>query len=151
LRIEDVGSTAVPGLPAKPIIDIALVVADAAREQRYVPVLEQAGYRLRIREPEWFEHRMCTDHDGTANLHVFSAGCDEVERMTRFRDWLRRNPADRDLYARRQARTGGASLGVRPGVRRRQERRDRSDPGALVGPGIAPSLTAQLNAIRGFT
>jgi len=100
LRIEHVGSTSVPGLPAKPIIDIALVVADAARESSYLLDLEQAGYRLRIREPEWLEHRMCTDHDGTANVHVFSAGCEEVERMTRFRDWLRRNPADRDLYAR---------------------------------------------------
>lgn len=99
LRIEHVGSTAVPGLPAKPIIDIALVVASSAQESRYVPDLERAGYRLRIREPEWFEHRMLGDDDTTVNLHVFSAGCEETERMTRFRDWLQRSPADRDLYA----------------------------------------------------
>lgn len=100
LRIEHVGSTAVPGLPAKPIIDIALVVADSAREPRYLPDLERAGYRLRIREPDWFEHRMLGDDDETVNVHVFSAGCSEPERMIRFRDRLRRNHADRDLYAR---------------------------------------------------
>jgi GrpB-like predicted nucleotidyltransferase (UPF0157 family) len=100
LRIEHVGSTAVPGLPAKPIIDIALVVADSACEARYLPHLKRAGYRLRIREREWFEHRMLGDDHDTANLHVFSAGCDETDRMIRFRDWLRHNPADRDLYAR---------------------------------------------------
>ena len=100
LRIEHVGSTAVPGLSATPIIDIALVVADSAHEARYLPRLRHAGYRLRIREPDWFEHRMLGDDDGTVNLHVFSAGCEETERMIRFRDRLRHNPADRDLYAR---------------------------------------------------
>src|SRR5512135_1441581 len=89
MRIEHVGSTAVPGLSAKPIIDIALVVADSAHEARYLPRLKRAGYRLRIREPDWFEHRMLGDDHGTVNLHVFSAGCEETERMIRFRDRLR--------------------------------------------------------------
>src|SRR6266513_4010027 len=57
LLIEHVGSTSVPGLAAKPRIDILLVVADSADEQAYVPVLEAAGYVLRIREPDWYEHR----------------------------------------------------------------------------------------------
>jgi GrpB-like predicted nucleotidyltransferase (UPF0157 family) len=99
-RIEHVGSTAVPGLPAKPIIDIALEVPDSADEAAYVPDMEAAGYVLRIREPDWFEHRLFKAPDTDVNLHVFSAGCDEVEQMLLFRDWLRTNADDRDLYAR---------------------------------------------------
>ena len=57
-RIEHVGSTAVPGLPAKPVIDIVLEVPGSAAEQAYVPDLEAAGYVLQIREPGWFEHRL---------------------------------------------------------------------------------------------
>jgi GrpB-like predicted nucleotidyltransferase (UPF0157 family) len=100
VRIEHVGSTSVPGLAAKPIIDIALEVRDSAAESEYVPVLEAAGYALRIREPEWFEHRLLKAPDGDVNLHVFTAGCVEVARMLLFRDWLRTVPADRELYAR---------------------------------------------------
>jgi GrpB-like predicted nucleotidyltransferase (UPF0157 family) len=100
LRVEHVGSTAVPGLPAKPVIDIVLVVADSADEAHYVPQLEAGGYRLRIREPEWHEHRMFHDAVESVNLHVFSSGCPEVELMLTFRDRLRSSGAARDLYAR---------------------------------------------------
>lgn len=99
VRIEHTGSTSVPGLPAKPIIDIALEVPDSADEPAYVPDLEAAGYPLRIREPDWFEHRLFKGPDTNVNLHVFSAGCEEVDRMILFRDWLRENTADRELYA----------------------------------------------------
>lgn len=100
LQVEHVGSTSVPGLCAKPIIDMLLVVVDSADEPAYVPVLEAAGYTLRIREPEWFEHRMFKGSEIEMNLHVFSAGTSEVERMLRFRDWLRSNAIDRENYAR---------------------------------------------------
>lgn len=100
LRIEHAGSTSVPGLAAKPIIDIVLVVADAGDETSYVPPLEAKGYILRIREPDWFEHRLFKGPDTDVNLHVFSEGCTEVDRMLRFRDWLRTHPEDRDLYAK---------------------------------------------------
>jgi len=83
VRVEHVGSTAVPGLPAKPIVDVALEVPDSADEAAYVPDLEAAGYALRIREPEWLEHRLVKGPDTNVNVHVFSAGCDEVERMLR--------------------------------------------------------------------
>jgi GrpB-like predicted nucleotidyltransferase (UPF0157 family) len=99
LRLEHVGSTSVPDLPAKPIIDIVLEVRDSADESAYVPDLEAAGYVLRIREPEWFEHRLLKGPDTEVNLHVFPAGCAEVEQMLLFRDWLRANAADRELYA----------------------------------------------------
>jgi GrpB-like predicted nucleotidyltransferase (UPF0157 family) len=99
IRIEHVGSTSVPGLPAKPIVDIALEVPDSADEAAYVPELERAGYVLRIREPDWFEHRLFKGPDTDVNVHVFPAGCEEVDRMLLFRDRLRENAADRELYA----------------------------------------------------
>ncbi|WP_026684834.1 GrpB family protein [Heyndrickxia coagulans] len=99
LQIEHVGSTSVPGLCAKPIIDMLLVVEDSADEPSYVPVLESAGYTLRIREPEWFEHRLFKGPDTDINLHVFSSGTSEIDSMLRFRDWLRSNKTDREKYA----------------------------------------------------
>src|SRR5207247_4647223 len=86
LLVEHAGSTAVPGLAAKPIIDIVLVVERSADEGSYVPPLEAAGYVLRLREPAWFEHRLFKGPDTNVNLHVFSGGCVEVERMLVFRD-----------------------------------------------------------------
>jgi len=99
VRIGHVGSTSVPGLPAKPVLDIALEVPNSAVESEYVPELEAGGYVLRIREPEWFEHRMFKGPDTNINLHVFTAGCAEVDRMLLFRDWLRTSAPDRELYA----------------------------------------------------
>ena len=63
-----------------------------------MPRLEQLGYRLRGREADWFEHRLFKGPDTDVNLHTFSAGCSEVDRMIRFRDWLRTNAGDRELY-----------------------------------------------------
>lgn len=98
IRVEHVGSTSVPGLAAKPIIDIVLVVPDSSDEPAYVPPLESAGYVLHIREPDWFEHRLLKGPDPDVNLHVFSAGATEIDRMLMFRDWLRGHDADRDAY-----------------------------------------------------
>lgn len=100
IRLEHTGSTSVPGLAAKPIVDITLVVPDSANESTYVPPLEAAGYVLRIREPHWHEHRVFKGPDTDVNLHVFSVGSVEVERMVGFRDWLRTHDDDRDLYLR---------------------------------------------------
>jgi len=98
LRIEHIGSTSVPGLAAKPIIDILVVVQDSANEQIYLPQLEAAGYVLRVREPEWNEHRMFRTPKHDVHVHVYSAGCPEIERTLRFRNHLRRNRADSDRY-----------------------------------------------------
>jgi GrpB-like predicted nucleotidyltransferase (UPF0157 family) len=100
LLIEHVGSTSVPGLAAKPRIDVLLVVADSANESAYVPALEAAGYVLRIREPDWHEHRMFNGPDMHVNLHVFSPGSPEINRMLLFRNWLRSHAFDRQLYER---------------------------------------------------
>jgi GrpB-like predicted nucleotidyltransferase (UPF0157 family) len=97
-RIEHVGSTSVPGLAAKPIIDIVMEVADSSDESSYVAPLEAHGYQLRVREPKWHEHRVLKGPDTDINLHVFASGCIEFPRMTRFRDHLRTNATDRALY-----------------------------------------------------
>lgn len=99
VMVEHVGSTSVPDLVAKPRIDILLIVPDSAVEASYVPDLEGAGHRLVIREPEWHEHRVLKGPDTDTNVHVFSPGCSEIERMVGFRDWLRSHDADRELYA----------------------------------------------------
>jgi GrpB-like predicted nucleotidyltransferase (UPF0157 family) len=98
VRLEHVGSTSVPGLAAKPIIDLVLEVLHAADEAAYVPALEAAGYGLRLREPDWDQHRLFKGPDTDINLHVFSAGSPETDRMVRFRDRLRADSADRELY-----------------------------------------------------
>ncbi len=98
LLLEHVGSTAVPGLAAKPRIDMLLIVADSSDEARYIPALEAAGYVLHIREPNWHQHRTLKGPDIDINLHVFSRGCPEIERMLLFRDWLRAHQEDRALY-----------------------------------------------------
>ncbi len=100
LRIEQTGSTSVPGLVAKPIIDMLLEVSNSADEGAYAPQLLAAGYVLRIREPGWHEHRMFKGPDTDINLHVFSLGCSEIDRILMFRDWLRSNAEDRELYSR---------------------------------------------------
>lgn len=105
LLLEHIGSTSVPGLAAKPVIDIALVVPDTADEAAYVPALERAGFRLQIREPDWHEHRVLVKRradgdDESVNLHVYQRGCIQWERDVRFRQWLRDHDDDRDLYER---------------------------------------------------
>lgn len=97
--LEHAGSTSVPGLPAKPRIDIVLAVPDSSDEAAYIPDLEAAGYVLWIREPDWLEHRMLKGPDTDINLHVFTAGCPEIDQMLLFRDWLRDHPEERELYA----------------------------------------------------
>jgi len=95
VRLEHTGSTSVPGLAAKPVIDMTLTVPDSADEAAYIPRLEAAGYVLRIREPHWHEHRLLMGPDTVAHLHVFSVGSVELDRMVGFRDWLRMHEEDR--------------------------------------------------------
>jgi GrpB-like predicted nucleotidyltransferase (UPF0157 family) len=96
--LEHCGSTSVPGLSAKPVIDMVMAVPDSSDEAAYVPPLEAAGYVLRIREPDWFEHRLFRGPDTTINLHTFSEGSSEIRKMLLFRDWLRTHDDERDLY-----------------------------------------------------
>ncbi len=112
LEIEHVGSTSVPGLPAKDVIDIDVIVGDPTDEAAYVPALEGLGYELVIREPSWHQHRVLRLDRPRVNVHVFGPDCPEAIRHTMFRDWLRNHPDDRDLYAaaKRAAVPGGGNV-----------------------------------------
>jgi GrpB-like predicted nucleotidyltransferase (UPF0157 family) len=98
LRIEHIGSTSVPELAARPVIDILVVVADSADESAYLARLQAAGYVLRVREPAWNEHRMFRTPEKDVHVHIYSAGCPEIERNLTFRDRLRSNVDDRSRY-----------------------------------------------------
>jgi GrpB-like predicted nucleotidyltransferase (UPF0157 family) len=100
LAIEHVGSTSVPGLVAKPVIDIDLIVADSADEAAYLPQLEAAGFTIVVREPHWEEHRLLKWRTVDTNVHVFSAKSVEPRRHIAFRDWLALHSDDRLAYAR---------------------------------------------------
>ena len=113
LVVEHVGSTAVPHLPAKPVIDIDLTVADSADEAAWLPRLEAVGFELVIREPWWHEHRCLTYAEPRCNLHVFSPNCPETIRHLLFRDWLRAHPDD--LAAYRNAKLAAVSAATAAG------------------------------------
>jgi GrpB-like predicted nucleotidyltransferase (UPF0157 family) len=113
-EIHHVGSTSVPGLPAKPVIDVDLVVADPADEPSYVPDLEAAGFEHLIREPWWHEHRLFKYADPDTNLHVFGPDCPEVVRHLMFRDWLLTHPDERATYAAAK-RAAAEEMNARPG------------------------------------
>lgn len=100
LAIEHIGSTSIPGLAAKPIIDVDLVVADPVDEAAYVPALERVGFVLRRREPAWHQHRLLKLRSPEVNLHVFGQGCPELQRHRMFREWLKTKPEERELYRR---------------------------------------------------
>ena len=95
VRVDHIGSTSVPGLAAKPIIDIGLSVLDVDREEDYLPDLIAAGYQLRVREPG---HRMVRTPDLGVHVHVCTAGSDWERRQLLFRDWLRYDQSDRAAY-----------------------------------------------------
>ncbi|GAA2589932.1 GrpB family protein [Winogradskya consettensis] len=94
-----IGSTSVPGLAAKPVIDIDVVIDDTEDESRYVPPLERIGYRLLLRHPWWQGHRMLINADADVHLHIWPHDAAEPVRHRLLRDWLRTHPEDRDLYA----------------------------------------------------
>ncbi len=100
LSVEHIGSTSVPGLAAKPIVDVLLVVEDSGDEASYLPALEEAGYVLRVREPDFDEHRMFRTPEKDIHVHVFSSGSLEIERYLLLRNRLREDQGDRELYAR---------------------------------------------------
>lgn len=100
LNVSHVGSTSIPGLPAKDVIDIDLTVKDVTDEESYVAPLEAAGFHFLVKEPHWHEHRFFCAYEPHANLHVWGPDSPEVERHRIFTDWLKRNDADKELYAK---------------------------------------------------
>jgi GrpB-like predicted nucleotidyltransferase (UPF0157 family) len=114
LELHHVGSTSVPGLPAKPVIDVDLVVPDPADEASYVPALVARGFVHQIREPWWHEHRLLRSPDPAANVHVFGPDCPEVVRHLMFHDWLVEHDDDRERYAEAK-RAAATEMNARPG------------------------------------
>ncbi|RSL60630.1 hypothetical protein CEP54_006699 [Fusarium duplospermum] len=111
ISINHVGSTSIPGLPAKAVIDIDLVVKDVTDEESYAPALEEAGFHFLGREPHWHEHRFfCGYEPISTNLHVWGPDSPEVVRHKIFTDWLRRNEADRVLYERTKREAAAVSV-----------------------------------------
>ncbi|KAK9365664.1 grpb/dephospho-CoA kinase [Lipomyces kononenkoae] len=103
LDIAHAGSTSVPGLPAKDIIDVDLSLKDGMDEPSYVKSLEQAGFKFLLREPRWHQHRFFVENWPNAyhvNVHVWGPDSPEVARHRIFRDWLLKAPADLELYAK---------------------------------------------------
>lgn len=120
LKLEHVGSTSVPELAAKPIIDVLLEVSDPSDEGAYVPALEQLGFILHFRQPKWHGHRFLAlaldEHGVEINVHVHRAGCQIADQFLVFRDFLRDNAWARDEYAaakRRAAETSNEEKGGR--------------------------------------
>ena len=109
-QVDHVGSTSVPGLCAKPIIDMVLTISNPKKEDAYVPLLQRLGYRLRIREDDWYDHRMLKLNQPQVNLHVFGFNCPEVKRMLDFRDWLTTHPDDMALYGSTKRRLATQSF-----------------------------------------
>ena len=105
-RVEHIGSTAVPGLSAKPIIDIQVSVVDLDDESAYVPALQDAGYVLRVREPR---HRMLRTPALDVHVHVCTVDSEWERRHLLLRDWLRRSDSDRARYAEVKAELGTQS------------------------------------------
>jgi GrpB-like predicted nucleotidyltransferase (UPF0157 family) len=95
LAVEHIGSTAVPGLGAKPIIDILVVVDDVNDEARFVTPLQDAGFVLRVREPG---HRVMRAPARDVHLHFYEPGADAIQDYLSLRDWLRSHPEDSQLY-----------------------------------------------------
>lgn len=99
--IEHIGSTSVPALAAKPIIDILIVVNDITAEEDYLPQLVEAGYVLRVREPG---HRLVRTPQLDVHVHILETGDPRIDEYLLLRDHLRRDETDRDLYARTKYR-----------------------------------------------
>ncbi|KAF7194576.1 hypothetical protein HII31_04082 [Pseudocercospora fuligena] len=128
-EINHVGSTSVPNLPAKDIIDIDLVVKAIHDEASYVPALESAHFRFLLREPAWHEHRFFVDEGSEGflvNLHVFGPDCAEVARHQIFRNWLREHPEDLELYAKVKRESAEATEKAGESMQEYTMRKDRT-------------------------
>ncbi|PLB55591.1 GrpB domain protein [Aspergillus steynii IBT 23096] len=124
LSIEHVGSTSVPSLPAKDVIDIDILVEDPSAEESYIPALEALGFQFLIREEHWHRHRLLGLEDPYVNLHVFGPESLEAIRHRLFRDWLRSHPEDRDLYAKAKREAAAESRAMGETVMQYNDRKE---------------------------
>ncbi|MBD8465052.1 GrpB family protein [Plantibacter sp. CFBP 8798] len=106
VAIEHIGSTSVPGLAAKPIVDIVVAVEDITAEEDYLDPLLTAGYVLRVREPR---HRMVRTPERDVHVHLYEQGAPEIDEYLLLRDHLRSDADDRALYERTKRELLGRS------------------------------------------
>jgi GrpB-like predicted nucleotidyltransferase (UPF0157 family) len=130
LAVNHVGSTSVPGLAAKDVIDIDLVVKDVKDEESYVAPLESLGFRFLFRELAWYEHRFFVDEGDRPgayhiNLHVFGPDCPQVKRHRIFREWLMKTPEDLQLYATVKRECAAASDRAGESMQQYNDRKDK--------------------------
>ncbi|RJK92970.1 GrpB family protein [Vallicoccus soli] len=97
VEVEHIGSTSVPGLAAKPVVDVVVVVDDITAEEDYLDPLLAAGYQLRVREPR---HRLVRTGARDVHVHVYGRGDPAVDAYLLLRDHLRSDADDRALYER---------------------------------------------------
>lgn len=97
VEVEHIGSTSVPGLAAKPIVDIVVAVDDITAEEDYLDPLLNAGYELRVREPR---HRLVRTPARDVHVHLYERGDPAIDEYLLLRDHLRSDAADRALYER---------------------------------------------------
>ncbi|KAI0444360.1 GrpB domain protein [Xylaria telfairii] len=124
ILLQHVGSTSVPGLAAKDVIDIDLVVADPRDEESYVPDLKAAGFQFLLREPKWYQHRFFSLKKPYTNLHVFGSDSPELVRHRLFRDWLREHEDDRRRYTEVKREAAAASSAVGESVQQYNNRKE---------------------------
>ncbi|PRY14482.1 GrpB-like predicted nucleotidyltransferase (UPF0157 family) [Kineococcus rhizosphaerae] len=93
--VEHIGSTSVPGLAAKPVVDVLVTVDDITAEEDYLGQLLAAGYVLRVREPG---HRLVRTPARDVHVHVYERDAPAVGEYLLLRDHLRADAADRRLY-----------------------------------------------------
>ena len=137
IRIDHVGSTSVPGLDAKPIVDIQLSLASMIPRHAYVEPLTRLGYRWVV-DPWTDEHEYFSrnqDGDRAFQIHVCRSGSEWERRHLAFRDWLREHPSDADEYARLKRALADQHPRDILAVHRRQDSVHQADrgPGARGG------------------
>ena len=101
VRLEHVGSTAVPGLAAKPIVDLQVSVDALEPRERYVAPLERLGY-LFVPAPESPDYHFFgrpPERPRAFHVHVCEAGSEQELRHVAVRDFLRAHPAEAERYA----------------------------------------------------
>lgn len=130
VAIHHAGSTSVPNLPAKDVIDVDLVVKDIKDENSYVEALERVDFRFLFREPAWHQHRFFVDEGDRPsayhiNLHVFGPNCPEVEKHRIFREWLLKSPEDLQLYAAVKRESAAASEAAGESMQEYTVRKDK--------------------------
>jgi GrpB-like predicted nucleotidyltransferase (UPF0157 family) len=97
-RIDHVGSTAIPDLPAKPVVDIQISVEDIRDESAYVPAIESIGVQFRSRDNQRRYFRPFSGQPREVQIHVCNSGSKWEARHLLFRDFLRADDAAKSVY-----------------------------------------------------